>query len=502
VSSTGTNDGSLVYSELDTQHVIHLSSVERCMPRAYIRVCLAYRVADSQVLSGALEKLNTFVRRTIDAKPYLSGYVVPVQHQLANPDGLEVRFSNRDFIDYPPVNVRHLTTKEMPYSYDELSNLGLPPSTIRPELVSALPEGTDEERAPAFRVQANVIDGGIIVSIYLHHCISDGTGLGLLATGKVLNDDFTFERHLPAVTLPQTVPTLTSRLAAFANQKSIVRKELSWSSPNSVPDRHLHYKFVTSATCVPLPINSPGRGCIVSIPRDHVESLQKRVRAEIADIQQKDGVESSEDCTISKTDVLQTLLWHHMTRARIPSLQDIYAVTKSKLLTPVSIRDKLKRKLPEGYFGAAIDFAWTEFPLKHLSMSDITSLAKTAYSIHGSIGRVDESYVRQVIALVHSSKGQIDVRDLLASNMNRLTGADMYITSWSRLGLYETTLDMGLGKPDWVRKPWSKDPGSCIILPLDDNKSYWEIVVQMTENDMSRLLADPEFMRYVERVID
>ncbi len=61
---------------------------------------------------------------------------------------------------------------------------------------------------------------------------------------------------------------------------------------------------------------------------------------------------------------------------------------------------------------------------------------------------------------------------------------------------------MGFGKPDWVRKPWSRDPGSCIVLPYDDRKDYLEVVIQMTKPDMARLLEDPNFMEYVVRVID
>ena len=78
----------------------------------------------------------------------------------------------------------------------------------------------------------------------------------------------------------------------------------------------------------------------------------------------------------------------------------------------------------------------------------------------------------------------------------------MYVTSWEKLKLYDVKFEMGLGRPDWVRKPWSKDPGSCIILPYDERKDYLELVVQMTEPDMSRLLDDLDFKEYVVRVID
>jgi hypothetical protein len=86
--------------------------------------------------------------------------------------------------------------------------------------------------------------------------------------------------------------------------------------------------------------------------------------------------------------------------------------------------------------------------------------------------------------------------------MDRAKGADIYVTSWEKLKCYEATFALGLGRPDWVRKPWSKDPGSCIVLPYDDRKDNLEVVVQMTEADMERLLENSEFMDYVVRVVD
>jgi hypothetical protein len=122
--------------------------------------------------------------------------------------------------------------------------------------------------------------------------------------------------------------------------------------------------------------------------------------------------------------------------------------------------------------------------------------------IRRAINSVDEPYIRQAIALARFPDPTNDVRDLQASNMDRANGADMYVTSWEKLECYEATFDLGLGRPDWVRKPWSRDPGSCIVLPSDNRKNYLEVVIQMTTADMDRLLRDQFFMNYVVRVID
>jgi hypothetical protein len=189
-----------------------------------------------------------------------------------------------------------------------------------------------------------------------------------------------------------------------------------------------------------------------------------------------------------------------MTAARVPSLRGS-EVDKSTLFTPVNIRSKIDPPLSDSYFGAAVDFATTEMSLTHLATGSdtVVALSETALAIRQAISGVDEAYIRQAIALARDPDPRVDVRDLMSSNMNRTNGADMYITSWERMQLYDATLELGLGRPDWVRKPWSKDPGSCIVLPNDDRKPYTEVLVQMTENDMSRLMTDGVFMSHVTR---
>lgn len=463
------------------------------MPRAYIRVCLAYRVRTPELEAEALLKLNAFVRRIVEAKPYLAGWVVPAQDRSPRAGKMEVRFTLDDLNDFPTLQTRRLTPEEVPFDYNQLDQDGLPPSVIRPDLVSALSESADENRAPVFRVQANLINGGLIVSFYLHHCISDGTGMGLLISGAILNDDFTFTRDLPSHV--HTVPELSSRLNEFASRKSFVRAALSWSYPNLVSGRQIQYRSTTQVKGPERRTNSPGRGCIFTFLDETLSKLKALLIAELR--------KANSHLSLTKTDVIQTLLWHHMTSARVPSLLPEHAVKYSKLLTPVNLRNKLEDPvIDDSYFGAAVDFAVAQLSLEHLQKRDHASQTITALAIHEAVGKVNASYVRAAIALSNSTDPTVDVRDLQASNMNRSTGADMYITSWERMELYSAELNLNLGKPDWVRKPWSRDPGSCIILPRNPKKATVEVVVQMTEDDMARLLNDSDFMATVSRVIE
>ena len=260
-------------------HVIQLSSIEHCMPRAYIRVCLAYPLPAGVDLHTITGRLNMFTRRLVDSKPYLAGYVVAAADTSGRSNVAEIQFTDEDFLNYPDVQVRQLSPQEVKYNYDELNEQGMPPSVIRPELISALPEGTDDERAPVFCMQANVVRGGLIVSVYLHHCISDGVGLGFLITGKVLHDDFTFDRHLEA--RGNITPGMHDRLSAWTSHKSWVRRNLSWSSGNQVSNRVIKHKMMSRSGEVNGAERSPGCGCVIALSKSKLKDMKSSLDMEV-----------------------------------------------------------------------------------------------------------------------------------------------------------------------------------------------------------------------------
>src|SRR2546421_6114647 len=92
------------------EHVIRLSSIDHCMPRAYIRVCLAFRLPPHVPVERPLAGLRRFLSCTVGAAPFLAGYV----HPSAEKDGaigrLEIRFSEADVTTFPAIQTREFTS--------------------------------------------------------------------------------------------------------------------------------------------------------------------------------------------------------------------------------------------------------------------------------------------------------------------------------------------------------------------------------------------------------
>ena len=495
------------------EYTIHLSSIDHCMPRAYIRVCLAFRLPHPHALKPALAGLERFLRGVIRNAPYLAGYVDPAPSGDGAVGRVQILFSPGDVDDFPTLQVRPFSPDERSWTYDELDEAGLPPSVIRPELVSALPENTDDGRAPAFRVQANVVEGGLIVSIYLHHCVSDGTGLGLLVSGGLGHPTHPpdavdcHHRSGPSDNPVANGGPPDGHLGATAAGESLLRTRLC-DSAGFDATRHLKHRdpTVPRRGSISAPIK-PGRGCVFALSLPKLDCLKSLLQTFIPEppapampVNGEAGLEP-EHGYMTDHDVLHALLWHHCARARIPSLSPANRTASASLLIPVNIRARVEPHLPETYFGSAVDFARATQPLPRLAQGTPANLAALALAVRRAVSAVQDPYVRSAISI--SNTPGLDVRDLLAANMDRVSGADMYITSWLHLPLYTRgDLGMGLGMPDWVRKPWSRDPGACIILPQDPRKQTVEIVVQLADPDMARLLKDADFMEFVERVIE
>ena len=500
VQGPTSSPGPAAGDESRTEHIIKLSSIDHCMPRAYIRVCLAFRLNPLDSVQKALSGLGRFLRSTVEAVPFLAGYVHPSPEVDGSIGRVEIRFTRDDVRTFPDIQTRQFTAEEMPWTYDELSKKGLPPSAIRPDLISALPENTNDNRAPVFRVQANLLEGGLIVSIYLHHCVTDGSGLGLLVSGGILNGTHVRE-HVNGVADSAQInghgdglAADERDLAAIAAIETRSRDRLCCPSLYD-SERQISPNIAVLSDAARPTAFSTGRGCVFSIPHVKMNDFKVLITRSLP--------KDDNDVTpfITDHDVLQALLWHRVCQARKPSLSPTSKVTTSTLLIPVNIRGRMLPPLPPSYFGSAVDFASVRLSIAHLSTSTTSAYALTALAIRHAVLAVQDPYVRATIAL--SNTPNIDVRDLLAANMNRTTGADMYITSWLGLPLYEKgDLGMGLGKPDWVRKPWSRDPGACIILPQDPRRDEVEIVVQLVAEDMERLLRDEVFMEFVERTIE
>ena len=129
-----------------------------------------------------------------------------------------------------------------------------------------------------------------------------------------------------------------------------------------------------------------------------------------------------------------------------------------------------------------------------------SQLANLVLSIRKSLRAVDSEYISQTVSL---SEAFPDIRGF-GFKIAPIHGPDLILTSWRDFSYYD--LDFGeLGKPQWVRKPWSRHAAVIVVLPRDrsvGSEKGIEVILLLREDDMDRLMHDAEFMKLVGRVVE
>lgn len=494
------------------EHIVQLSPLDQIQFRSYVRFYLFYPTCGDTADIAA--KFTAFFKEVVSASPFLAGRVDVSKHGSGI---LQVCYTKNDVETFQP-QIRQLSPHDFPHTYKELCDTGVPPSVLPAELLAPLPNYPDESKpAPVFAAQGNFIQGGLIVTIFVHHGVTDGAGVGLLLGGG------------------QRPCACPQDLALIAKAESRRRACLFTGLPLGLLPTHHHPEYAITNRCeleacdrdMAARSGYPNMiGRVFTFSSEQLSELKSSVAAHIAN-DDRDTVPY-----ISTNDALSALLWHAITRARLSSFSP--TMISSQLTLPVNVRNKLSSPIPPTYFGAANVLVPVLLPVEVLasSTSDPEVIVSTAKAIRRAMMRIDDGYLQEVITLANA---QEDVRNVRMAGNFRF-GSDLAITTQANLGIEEATLGMGLGKPEWIRKvggrsqslftfpkkchglighhsalkrsltscheqPSVKDAGVAVILDRRANGAM-EVLILLQVRHMEKLVADNDFMAYVERMVE
>lgn len=195
---------------------------------------------------------------------------------------------------------------------------------------------------------------------------------------------------------------------------------------------------------------------------------------------------------------LAALLWHHVTRARLPRLQDL----ERSIMVQVAVGLKARGLVPQSAFPG---FSVVN-PTAYLSIGEVTSsapgtLAKLAHFVRDTIDHVDDDYLSKVLQLITSIP---DVTKICTTGEVERCDAGFLVNSWARF-LGDTKWDVvgtSSSVPEWGRKASGPIEGYALVMPRrNDKDADWEVLLGLREEDMECLLADDTFLGWVKRVV-
>ncbi|KAL9618434.1 MAG: hypothetical protein Q9160_006875 [Pyrenula sp. 1 TL-2023] len=531
----------------DKVHTITLSNIDQGLTRTYVRMGLCYPLPAETLPSTVLARLEEFVAKTVRCLPHLSGKVVVVK-DAAQQDTVAVQFSRNDVLQYRPV-ARHLTKTEYPFSFEKLSQDGMPADALISEKLNRMPDKPDENDGPApvLVIQANFIEGGLIVTLYLHHSVGDGLTLAHIIRG-VFRNGF---RETIDIDDDQAIRLYLDEDASRRRQMSGdnhgrpdgSRLPLYHSIDKSSPARRQLER--------PETMMSKAGVKVLSFSISRLKALKAAINDSLLNGNPHISINASPRPTyVSTFNVLASLLWRSIVRARSARL-DVSGVKDWALIVPVNIRGRITCPLTDAYLGNGVASSMTRLSTvdllsrvssaedingatsahrnnEHTSNNGMTSwdlpssnashiikpdfteshlvneIAPIAVALRSEISKIDASYTENLIAAQNALPDAS-----LVSRMNVNFDTDLFITTWVDMPVYSASdLGLDLGNARWARKTSAKKEayGALILEPTTaagkDGSvcKVLEVMMQLREDDIEHVLQDEEVMQFVERV--
>lgn len=460
-----------------------LSPFDIAMGPVYIRKLFGFGFDDATRRTEACEALRQALSATMIQYPFAAASIELVAGKapvaLAHPDPSTA-------LCPPLFAIQEITNADFPFTYEQLSTQGAPPSLLPKELFSSLPGRPEAgEVCPALGLQVNFLpDGGLILCLAFHHTVFDGAGMtGFLGA---LGANITAGRP-PADCVAEAVAL-----------ERLPRRETTGPPPelSEFPE----YDF--SNARMPKASSASTTSRILTFKADKLAAL----RNEVAGLLQ--GTAHPGDF-VSTADCLGGLIWVAVLRARAARLAPC---ATTKWAVAVNARRRLDPPLPASYAGNAVVHGLATAQVGQLLAAahepeiNVVRVTCAASRIRQAVDAVDDAYVRKRLALFGSvpDPAEIPIASKRALDMPN-TGLDF--SDWREQG---ADIEFGIpgacsSKPDWVRKTWSANEGAVNFLPRRGGRkgsAGWEVLLALSVEDMEKVCSELAVGGWVSRVVE
>jgi hypothetical protein len=313
--------------------------------------------------------------------------------------------------------------------------------------------------------QANFIDGGLLLTVGVHHSVCDGGGLDHILETWALNTSVTNDSGL------------FSKYDPVSNDRTPLNEGLPANSIADFPEYVLMPTPPVDATQMAPPTFQlpPMTAKIFYFSPEHLVDLKIAAKA------------------YSTNDALCAFFWHHMTLARNPSKDPTDDDKTSAALFAVNIRSRTSPPLPPTYLGNA-SFGGIAQRLSITSLRDTqTGLCQAAAALRSGLNAINRpSRVPLTIGLLSSRPNSQDFK----FGCHGFLGPDITMTSWADMGVRQRQWGT-LGKPDGFRIPYEAADGVVAIFPRLENGGL-EVMAGLETEPMERMLKNPGFQQFAE----
>ncbi|CAN8095832.1 unnamed protein product [Discula destructiva] len=463
-----------------------VSILDCIMPRMLVPVTCTYQLEDGANQEAVLSNMCEGLRRLLGEYKHLAGAL----HEPENGARAVVkRTASHATFD---VHVRDVTVSDPDFpSFNSLKEQHFPPSQLdcmMPRLPAPSPATPVAEGIPAMVVQLNLIRGGLVMGIAIHHMLIDARGLDKLLAR--------WAAHTRSVLDPVRYP-LPSPLRPCDLDPSVLVSAISHTGTTQAID--YRKKAVPSLKYAP---SGPAAAPSISLSAmdRHIWHIPA---SKLAALKASASVALGKDTQrwVSTNDCITALMWRAVTRARlaahgIASPQDDARLVA--LENSLDVRGAFNGSgggISEAYVGNVVMFSRAEMPLCQLVAPG--TFRATALKVREAVEEYRAwSTVHRAIDWIAACPRGADVE----MDVDVIGGLDVLATSWRVLKAYERA-DFGFGPLMALRWTAGMVDGYCFLYPTRPNGGEdegVEIYLGLEKACMERLLLDEELALWAD----
>lgn len=441
----------------------------------YTPICLCFPVQDTSSKSQIIvDTLSQGLERLRVSFPWLAGQVIREGVVEGSTGRSKIIPLNKMIIPLIVNDLRHDTSVP---SMDALRNAKFPFSMLDGELLaplSGLPTSHEGEQAPVFFLQANFINGGVLLNFAGEHSTMDGQGLGEIIRmfdKECRNEPLTEEELLQGNRARDSVIPL------FDQNSYKPGPELD----------HLLVKPRASTSTASVSTNNLPPKCTWAYFHFSSANLAK-LKAMGSSSSSPPSENTPAAPYITTNDALSAFIWQSTSRIRSSRLPPHSTTTFARA---VDVRSSLS--IPPCYPGYMSNHTYTTLPLSSLVSS--SSLNSLSSSLRLELNPSDLSFTVRSLA-THMSL--TDDKSAISPGANLDFSTDIFFSSWARLACYNFSFNLGLGLPESVRRPRFATVESLMYLMPMDRSGGIDAAICIRDEDLERLRSDQEFREYAD----
>lgn len=430
--------------------------------RLYTQLCFCYPVADASSHSAIIDTLTEGLERLTASFPWVAGQVASEGSVEGDPGVFKIKPLDK----LPRLVVKDLRDDPSMPTMDTIRRANFPFSVLDECVIAprnTLPEPSDFDPAPVFLLQANLIIDGLMLTFVANHAAMDMTGQAqiiYLLSKACRNEQFTSDE-------------LSS---GNLDRRNVVPLLEESYEPSPVIEDQILEPATSSPSDAQTPLSPPKCSWAYFTFKSSALTALKLT-----------ATQTITSGFVSTDDALSAFIWQSVTRARLPRLNP---TTQSTFARAIDARRFLG--IPSTYTGLIQNMTYSTYKLQKLveaPLGSVASLLRSALDPKTSdIGYNVRAYATELSRT--KDKAGISVTSKINSSV------DIMLSSWAKVDCYNLDFNLGLGKPEAVRRP-RFPPVECLMY-LMPKAPDGEIAlgVCLRHEDMERLKADEEFTQY------